>query len=225
MGVAESLRQSQVLDEDFRGRYLGWVISTLALLIYLVTLSRHYTADSLLYALAIDNGGFEALIDPTHILLHPLGWIWHQIWRLAGWVQGSLIPLGVLNALAGAICVGFLYSIARRMLSSGLIAGIVAAGFALSGGLWLLSVEVEFVTVPLVLTLLLLWLTLVPSETLLRKPLYPVILGLAAAVSILSIANNIFFSACCDHWTLATKRNRRKKTPASNISVHNCHLK
>jgi len=192
MGVAESLRQNQVLDEDFRGRYLGWVISTLALLIYLVTLSRHYTADSLLFALAIENGGIEALIDPTHILLHPLGWIWYQMWRLAGWVQGSLIPLGVLNALAGAICVGLLYSLARRMLRSDLIAGIVAAGFALSGGLWFLSVEAEFVTVPLVLALLVLWLTLVPSETLLRMPLYPVIVGLAAAVSILSFVNNIF---------------------------------
>ena len=60
-------------------------MALLALLLYSVTLSRHYTADSLLYALAIEGGDLGALIDPTHLLLHPLGLLWFRLWQAMGW--------------------------------------------------------------------------------------------------------------------------------------------
>jgi hypothetical protein len=157
---------------------MGWAIVGLTLLLYLLTLSRHYSADSVIYALQIESGQLGQILDPTHLLLQPVAYGWYRLWQGLGWQGESLFPLQVLNALAGAVSVGILYAIGRRLTGSTAIGAVVAAGFAVSGGLWLLSVEAEFVTVPLISALLVLWLVLAPPQRLTARPsAYACVLG------------------------------------------------
>ncbi len=162
----------------------GLVLACLAALLYCLTLSRHYTADSLLYALTIERGELRSLIDPTHLFLHPLGLLWYRAWQVAGWTGRSMIPLQVFNALAGSICVGLLWSLSRTLSRSSLTAAVIAVGFAVSGGIWLLSVEAEFVTFPLAMQLLILWWTIGPLQKNGGKPWYAVSLGALVAIAI-----------------------------------------
>jgi hypothetical protein len=166
-------------------------LSTLVCILYLSTLSNHYTADSLTYALVVEVGEFRDMVDPTHLLIHPIGWVWHQLWLSFGWSKGSLLPLQVLNALAGAICAGLVFQIARAITRSLRIALIVATGFAVSGGTWLLSVEAEFVTVPHVTTLFVLLLLVSPPRNLEKRSLYAFFIGLAISLSILTYLINL----------------------------------
>lgn len=173
-------------------KFVPWVIVSLSLSIYLLTLSRHYTADSLLYALDIENGSLQDLVDPTHLALHPIGWIWYQLWKGLGWSNGSILPLGALNALAGAICIGLVLVIALRLSDSLITSLLSAIGFAVSGATWLLSVEAEFVTVPLVSNLLVLYLLIGSSESVRKSRHYSTALGIVTAIAILMYANNVF---------------------------------
>jgi hypothetical protein len=118
--------------------------------LYLTTLSRWYSADSLWFAVALDSANPEEFIRPKHLLLHPLCWLWVELWRALGWSGFSIHPLQTLNALAGALCVALVCSIATRASGSRAAAALVAAGCAVSGGLWLLSTEAEDVTLGMV---------------------------------------------------------------------------
>jgi hypothetical protein len=135
------------------GGAIGALLAAVALALYVATLSRHHSADSLIYAEQIDAGDWALLVDPRHLLTHPLGLLWIRLWRLAGWSGSTIVPLQVLNAVAGAACVAMVYALAARVCASLPIAGLVAAAFAVSGGTWLLSTEAEFVTVPLAVEL------------------------------------------------------------------------
>ncbi|MGD8586622.1 MAG: hypothetical protein PVJ75_14820 [Chloroflexota bacterium] len=180
----------------YRTQLNGRALAGLALLLYLGTLSRHYSADSVLYALRIEGGDLGRILDPTHLLIEPLGLGWYRLWQGLGWQAGALIPLQAINALAGAAAAGLLYEIGRGISGSRRIGGAAAAGFAVSGGLWLLSVEAEFVTVPLAAALLVLWLVLTPPERLARRPLtYAVTLGAAIALAALFYLNGVMLVA------------------------------
>ncbi len=174
---------------------MGWALVGLTLLLYLATLSAHYSADSVLYALRIEGGNVGQILDPTHLLIEPLAVAWYRLWQALGWQAGALIPLQALNALAGATAVALLYGIARGISGSRRIGGAAAAGFAVSGGLWLLSVEAEFVTPPLAAALLVLWLALAPSERLARRPMaHAAALGAAVALAILFYLNAVLLT-------------------------------
>ena len=127
-----------------------------ALALYLPTLSHHYSADSLLYASAIESGSWRALVHPRHPLLRPVAWLWFRWWQLLGWHGAAMVPLQTLNAVGGALCVGLVMALSARMTGSLGGATLAATGFAVSGGVWLLSTEAEFVTVPLAVELLVL---------------------------------------------------------------------
>lgn len=129
-----------------RERRLCLIAGVGAATLYLATLSRWYSADSLWFALALDSPDPNERIDPYHLLLHPLSWLWVELWRAFGWTGFSIHALQALNALAGAVCVALVCSIAARASGSRAAAALVAAGCAVSGGLWLLSTEAEDVT-------------------------------------------------------------------------------
>lgn len=133
-----------------RGSKLCVVAGVSAAALYLATLSRWYSADSLWFALALDTSSPRGLIRPKHLLLHPVCWLWVELWRALGWGGFSIHALQALNALAGAICVALVCSIAGRASGSRAAAALVAAGCAVSGGLWLLSTEAEDVTLGMV---------------------------------------------------------------------------
>jgi hypothetical protein len=176
--------------QQCRRRLMPWLVGTAASLLYLATLSNHYTGDSIEYALAIEGGDPALLLDPFHPLLHPAGLLFFRLWQLAGWTGRALLPLEVLNALAGGLCAGLLASIAGVLSGSGGLAVLAGLGFAVSGGMWMLSVEAEFVTVPLALSLAVLWLILCASPALAARRRYPVVLGLATAAAIAGYASS-----------------------------------
>jgi len=158
----------------------------LALVLYLVTLSRTWTADSLLFALDVESGDTARMVDPYHLLSHPLGWLFYQLWGWAGWSGRAIVPLQVLNALGGAACVGLVYALARHLTESARAAVLAAAGVGVSGGLWLLSVEAEFVTLPLAAHLAVLWLLLAAPARWAQRQAYALGLGLAVILAALT---------------------------------------
>lgn len=174
----------------------SWLAATavtgVVFLLYVATLSRYYTGDSIGYALAIEAGVPAYLLDPYHPLLHPLGWLFVQAWRLAGWTGRALLPLQVLNALGGALAAGLITSMARHLSRSIGMAIAIGIGFAVSGGIWLLSVEAEFVTIPLATTLLVLWGLLAVSPGQWQHAGYPILLGLGTTLAILSYLTGAF---------------------------------
>jgi len=152
-------------------------------LLYLLTLSNHYSGDSIEYALAIESGQAALLLDPYHPLLHPLGLLFYRLWQLVGWTGRALAPLQVLNALAGGLCAGILAGIAGMLSRSAALGAATGCGFAVSGGLWMLSVEAEFVTPALALLLIVLWAVLGVSPAMAARRRYPAFLGGATAVA------------------------------------------
>lgn len=163
---------------------LGLMIGATAL--YGLTLSRHYSADSILIAQSIEHG---RLYHPAHPLLWPLGWLFVQGWRLLGWQGRALLPLQTLNALAGAVCVAWLYLLLRRTPGRPVdrpVALLAAAGWAVSSGLWLLSTDAEMVTLALALQLGLLAIMLWPSPTVKARLAYAAALGVGLALATLS---------------------------------------
>jgi hypothetical protein len=171
-------------------RPVALAVTALSGLLYLATLSRHYTGDSIAYALAIELGDPASLLDPYHPLLHPLGLAFYRLWQLAGWEGQSLLPLQVLNALAGAVCAGLVAALAGGLSSAAALAALAGLGFAVSGGAWMLSVEAEFVAPPLALLLLVLWALLAAPARLAGRASYAVLLGLATVVAFLGYASS-----------------------------------
>jgi hypothetical protein len=176
-----------------RATRLPWITAVAALALYLMTLSRHYSGDGIEYALAIESGQPAYLLDPYHPLLHPLGLAFWQLWQFLGWTGRSLLPLQVLNALGGAACVGLITALGRALTRSNQLAVLVAAGFAVSGGLWMLSVDAEFVTIPMALMLwVLLKLLAAPAGDTRQDLSHPLRLGLGATLAIFSYLTAAF---------------------------------
>lgn len=170
-------------------RAAPWAVAAVAALLYLATLSRHYTGDSIEYALAIELGDAAYLLDPYHPLLHPLALLWYRLWQALGWTGQALLPLQVLNALAGALSAGLLTAIAGHITGQRALSLLAGLGFAVSGGLWMLSVEAEFATLPLAAALLVLWALFAASPSRSAKPSYAVGLALASALAFWSYAS------------------------------------
>lgn len=153
-----------------------------AALLYLVTLAGHVTADSLYYALAIESGDWRQMVDFFHLLHHPVGWLWLQGWQALGWTGRGLLPLQVLNAVAGGLCVALLATTARRITTHAWPALFAATGLAVSGGFWLLSVNAEFVTPALAAQLAVLLLIVNRSQQ--RPPTVASLFLLGAAIAL-----------------------------------------
>ena len=83
-------------------------------------------------------------------------------------------------------------ALANSLSRSTQAAMLVALGFAVSGGMWLLSVEAEFVTVPLALQLLALWWILGMAAEQRGRTWYAVSLGVIVAVAIFGYLTSVF---------------------------------
>ena len=181
-----------------RSARASWFIGLAALALYLATLSRAHTGDSLDFASAVEAGSGSALIDPSHLLLAPLGFGFYRLWQAFGWAGGAMLPLQVLNALGGALAVGLMAHIAGRLARSDRAGVIIAAGFAVSFGVWLLSTQAEFVTIPLAAGLAVLGPMLAVAEerpvqtdaTPATSLLRPIVLGLGAGLAVLTYLTN-----------------------------------
>jgi hypothetical protein len=130
------------------------VVGVAAFALYLATLTRTPTGDSLMAALAIERGDFTSLFIPHRLLIQPLGWAFVQGWNALGWRGGSLLPLQVFSALGGAVAVALVFAIGRRLTGSPGVALLATIGFAVCTSAWAFSTDAEPVMQPLALCLL-----------------------------------------------------------------------
>lgn len=189
--------------------------------LYLLTLSRYYSADSILIAQSIEQ---SRLYHPAHPLLWPSGWLFVQLWRWLGWQGRALLPLQALNALAGAVCVALLYLLIRRppgRLVDRRVALPTAAGWLYSNGLWLLSSDAEFVTPALAAQLGFLGLMLWPSAATRTRLVYAVALGVGLALATLSWALALSLAALIPWlvWPVGTAGRRRQLAVMSGAAL------
>jgi hypothetical protein len=169
----------------------GPCIAISVFLVYLATLSHNYDGDGIQFAMDVESGDLANLLVPNH-MLYPLFGLWFfRGWQFFGWQQGALLPLQVLSALGGALSVGLMYAVSRRLTNSIsiTIASVVAVGFGVSYGMWVYSTDAESVTIPLALSMLVL-LCLIPRHNS-KEGLGPLITGLVCSLSILTYQTGV----------------------------------
>ena len=128
-------------------------LAAVAFTLYLLTLSDVHTYDALSYIRDVD-GRTGFFFHPHHLFYSPTGWLFWQLWRVAGYAGNSELPLKVLNALVAAGCGFGLYQLTYH-LTRHLPAAIAAAGaFLFSYANWYFAVEVEVYLLALVWLLL-----------------------------------------------------------------------
>ncbi len=194
----------------------GLAVTALAFVLYLATLSRHYTGDSIEFAQAVEHGGLALLSEPHQLLNAPLGWAFCRLWQLAGWSGRALLPLQVFNALAGALAVGFVWAIGRSLTGNPRIALWAAGGFAFSCGTWLLSTDAEFATVPLAVSIAVLWLLLTSGRERRRQPGFAISLGLLTGLaSLVYLTNALLAPVVLAGVLLDTSLRRRERLSQS----------
>jgi len=157
------------------------ILTGLALLLYLVTLSDVHTFDALSYIRDVD-GRTGFFFHPHHLLYSPTGWLFWQSWRAVGYDGNSELALKVLNALIGAGCGFALYQLVWR-LTTHVPAALATAGiFLFSYATWYFAVEVEVYLLALVWLILALYLLveMVTAPRARTAPLLGLTVGAAA---------------------------------------------
>jgi hypothetical protein len=151
-------------DRPDAGLRMPLLVGTAAAALYLSTLSRWYSADGLYTAIALEAGDWPRLFDPYHLLLHPLAWVYWRGWQLLGWQGPAIVPVQTLDAFGAALAVGCIVRLAGRVTRRPLLAALVGAGCAVSGGVWMYATEAELATVPLGVNLFILDRALGPAH-------------------------------------------------------------
>lgn len=160
-------------------------------LLYLATLSRNFSGDTVRYAIKAETQGALAGMDLYHVFNQPLAWLAWQAARLSGLQERALVPIQVPNALAGGAAVGLMFLLARRLGLSTRAALVVGAGLGLSCATWLLSTDGEYVTPGLAMALLPLVLFYGASMAALARPRFAAALGCSLALSGLAFQTNL----------------------------------
>jgi hypothetical protein len=127
-------------------------IFTLALLVYLATLSKAPVfKDGFGFALEAEYGA--APNSGNHILYPFIPSLFYRVWQLLGWEYGAMLPLQVFNAICGAASVVMVFLIVVTLTKNQRVGLITSAGFGISVGVWAGSVHVETSAMPLALSL------------------------------------------------------------------------
>ncbi len=167
--------------------------------LYLFTLSDHYSPDSMAFALMVTRNEVSQplFFQAEHLFYPAIGWAWYEMWRFFGYGEGALRPLEILNALFGACGAALFFLVLRLLLgkirSGTLISLASALGLAFSYAYWFHSTGAEdqiiantFVVVSL-LVLAVMWTR--EKDT----PYLGTILGITSGLSILFHATHVLF--------------------------------
>lgn len=198
---AASIEASTVAGDRRRAA----VLAALAALVYLATLSRNFSGDTIRYAVKAETQGMLAGIDLYHLFNQPLAWLAWQAARLAGWQERALVPIQVPNAVAGGAAVGLMFLLGRRLGLSARAATVAAAGLGASCAMWLLATDGEYVTPGLALGLLPLVLLYGAPAATLDRPSFALTLGGALALAGLAFQTNLLLVPVL-LWALAQRR-------------------
>ena len=125
---------------------LGLLGGLVALIAYVATLTHVHTYDAYSYAATIQTKGFAESLHPHHLLYGPLGKVVYTSVQALGYSGSALLPLQLVNALAGSCGVAFLIVLLGRTVYRPVLAllGGGITGFAFAW--WRYAVEVEVYT-------------------------------------------------------------------------------
>lgn len=116
------------------------------LILYILTLTGVHTFDAYSYAAAVQTKPWRETFHPHHLLYGPLGAATYQLAQLIGYRGAALLPLQLINALAGASGVTIWVMTLRwrtgRTDLALLGGGLLATAYAW----WYYAVEVEVYT-------------------------------------------------------------------------------
>src|SRR5262245_31767727 len=111
-----------------RGSFFQFSLVTLGCLaLYLPFLSLQYDTNGLVEALAVESG---QLFHKNHLLYRVLGYVAYRGLQFAGFSGRAVVVLQVLNAVCGALGVGFAYIAYKRVThqTTAALAGAVLFG-------------------------------------------------------------------------------------------------
>ncbi|MBI4301867.1 MAG: DUF2723 domain-containing protein [Chloroflexi bacterium] len=199
-------------NTTFKSVALAFLLWAGAFTIYLLTLSRNYSPDSMAFAQLVAGGKIRDLsfFKGEHLFYPGAGWLWYRLWRFLDYNGGPLYPLQVLNAFWGAAGVVFLFGSARLIFKKyanrlGLVAALT---LAVSYAYWYHSTEAEDQIIANALALAAFLVLTIIITTKRSSFRLQVALALATILAILFHATHVLFLPSlflglwlvCRHW-------------------------
>lgn len=156
---------------------------------YLATRTQVHTFDALSYVLDVDRKPWQEVFHPHHLAYGLLGATLRGMLSAMGWQGSVMVPLQVVNALAGALGIALFFDLVRgvtRRLDLALCAALLLGG---SYAYWYYAVEIEVYTIATVFLVLCLRLMI----RLLKQPALHlwVVLGSVQAMAVLFHQTNV----------------------------------
>ncbi len=175
------------------------IVFFIVLIVYLFTLSDHYSPDSMAFALLVtkDEGGQPLFFQAEHLFYPAIGWVWYRIWHLFGYNEGALRPLQVLNALFGAGGAALFFLTLRHLLgktrNGTFISLTVALGLAFSYGYWYHSTGAEDQIIANAFVLASFFVLAIMWTREKSAPYLALVLGMTSGLAILFHATHVLF--------------------------------
>lgn len=164
----------------------------LPLVLFLLAPSKHYYPDGVFRLAAIENGNWEQLFKPSHMLHDVLSVVLLHALGLLGYQGAILVPVQIMSAVLGAGTIALLFASVRKLTANLLVSTVVSALLAFSFGVWWLSVEAMYATTSYFFAACSLFL-MVYSETTPSwrlQSLFPYLLGFVTGLAVLAFQAN-----------------------------------
>lgn len=116
-------------------------------LLYLFTLTQVHTFDALSYVLSVERKPWQAVFHPHHLAYGPLGVFALGLGKALGFGGGAALPMQIVNALAGALGVGYFALVLMRATQRQDVALATALLLGSSYAYWYYAIEIEVYTV------------------------------------------------------------------------------
>jgi hypothetical protein len=151
-----------LLRTNQRAWLFGFVLSVGVIILYSLTLTRHYSGDDIQKAIIVENGIpgtyiwhpvnlekepdtlHRQIVNPRYFLEVPIARLLMKLFRYFGWSDRALLPMQFNHLLLGLMGVIGFYLGALR-LTRPFMAFILSIGLASSYGWWYFSTHPDFV--------------------------------------------------------------------------------
>lgn len=154
------LDMKRSLVRDHRGLvfFTACIVFLITLISYLTTLTHVHTFDALSYVLDVDGKHWTDVLHPHHLAYGPLGSLIHGMLDGIGVGGSVLVPLQIVNALAGASGVAMFFALVQRITRRVDLALCGALLLGSSYAYWYYAIEVEVYTIAALFLIICLWL-------------------------------------------------------------------
>jgi hypothetical protein len=175
--------------------------------LYFYTRTEVHTFDALSYTWGVEDKPLGLLFHPHHLLYGPVGWLAYKGALALGYAGHADVPVQVVNAVAGAAGVFFLWRFGARWTGRPTAALGASLATGLSYAYWVYASEVEVYTLATAFLSLALWKLIKLDER--PRATTAMSLGLAHAGAILFHQTNVLFGLAMASFLLSRPRLRR----------------